>query len=281
MLHEDVFPRVRLRRGIPNAISSTAGYLILLGGFFFALSAAGIDLSRFTVLAGAFGVGIGFGLQNVVNNFVSGLILLYERPVQAGDVVQIADVFGTINRIGIRSSTVRTFDGAEVIVPNANLISEQVTNWTLSDRERRINIQVGVTYGADHDRVLEVLRSALEEARDVLSFPTPLVLFSGFGDSSLDFEVRFWTVNPEFSRVKSDVTGRIYAALAAAQIEIPFPQRDLHLRSMDPSVSQALTRSAPPEPPDAARTTEDPDPPRPSDPFEPAETDAASDPADE
>jgi len=243
-LKEEVFSRVHLHRGIPNAISATAGYVVLLGGFFIALMAAGIDLSRFTVLAGAFGVGIGFGLQNVVNNFVSGLILIYERPVQAGDTIQIGEVLGTINRIGIRSSTVRTFEGAEVIVPNANLISEQVVNWTLSDRERRIQIPVGVAYGSDHERVIEVLRAAMHDAPDVLASPEPEVLFHGLGDSSLDFECRFWTVQMWFLRVRSDVLGRIYTGLAEAGIEIPFPQRDLHLRSLDADAARSLPAAA-------------------------------------
>ncbi len=239
-LKEEVFSRIRFQRGIPNAISSTVAYVVLLGGFFIALSAAGIDLSRFSILAGAFGVGIGFGLQNVVNNFVSGLILIYERPVQAGDTVQIGDVLGTINRIGIRSSTIRTFEGAEVIVPNANLIAEEVVNWTLSDKERRIKIPVGVAYGSDHVRVLEVIRAALDEAPHVLAIPAPEVLFQGLGESSLDFEVRVWTAEIFYLRIQSDVLGRIYSALAQAGIEIPFPQRDLHLRSIDGDVARSL-----------------------------------------
>jgi small-conductance mechanosensitive channel len=240
-LKEEVFSRVHLQRGIPNAITSTAGYVVLLGGFFIALSAAGIDLSRFTILAGAFGVGIGFGLQNVVNNFVSGLILIYERPVQAGDIVQIGDVMGAINRIGIRSSTIRTFEGAEVIVPNANLISEEVVNWTLSDKERRLKIPVGVAYGSDHVRVIEVILAALHEVPHVLPVPAPEVLFRGLGDSSLDFEVRIWTAEIFYLRVESDVLGRIYSALAQAGIEIPFPQRDLHLRSIDADAARSLS----------------------------------------
>jgi len=239
-LQEDVFPRVRLRRGVPNAVSSTASYAILLGGFFLAISAAGIDFSRFTVLAGAFGVGIGFGLQNVVNNFVSGLILLYERPVQVGDLVQIDDLLGDITRIGIRSSTLRTVQGAEVILPNGSLISDRLINWTLSDPNRRLDIPVGVAYGSDHARVLEVLRQAVVGVPNVLADPSPLVLFRGFGDSSLNFELRCWTTSNRWFVVQSDVTGAIYAALAEAGIQIPFPQRDLHLKSLTPEVASAI-----------------------------------------
>ena len=132
-------------------------YAVLLLGFLLAISAAGVDLNKVSLLAGAFGVGIGFGLQNVVNNFVSGLILLYERPVQLGDMVEVGGTTGEVRRIGIRSSTIRTPQGAEVIVPNSNLISDRVVNWTLSDRRRRMDIKVGVAYGTDPERVLALL----------------------------------------------------------------------------------------------------------------------------
>jgi small-conductance mechanosensitive channel len=137
VLDEDVLPRLTLPRGVPAAISTGAHYLILVAGFLIAIGAAGLDPGKFTLLAGALGVGIGFGLQNVVNNFVSGLILLFERPVQTGDMIEVGPLQGEVKRIGIRSSTVRTFDGADVIVPNASLISERLVNWTFSDRARR------------------------------------------------------------------------------------------------------------------------------------------------
>ena len=148
LLDEEVYPRARLQRGMPYAISTLTRYVVLFLGFLLAIAATGIDLDRIALLAGALGVGIGFGLQNVVNNFVSGLILLFERPVQLGDTVQLGDLWGEVRRIGIRSSLVRTFDGAEVIVPNGDLISQQVTNWTLSDRNRRVEVKVGVAYGS-------------------------------------------------------------------------------------------------------------------------------------
>ncbi len=237
-LDEDVMPRLSLPRGVPYAVSYILHYGILLLGFVLAVAAAGFDLGRFALLAGALGVGIGFGLQNVVNNFISGLILLFERPVQVGDTIQVGELMGEVRRIGIRSSTVRTWQGAEVIVPNAGLISEQVVNWTLSDRERRIEVNVGVAYGTDPQRVLALLLEVAAKHPDLLSHPAPSALFQGFGESSLDFELRGWTGNAgEWMRIRSDLAVAINAALAEAGIEIPFPQRDLHVRSIAPKLA--------------------------------------------
>ena len=157
VLDEEVYTRVRMPKGQPYAISTLTHYAVLLIGFVLAVFALGVDVNRFTVLAGAFGVGIGFGLQTIVNNFVSGIILLTEQPVQVGDTVELEGVFGEVQRIGIRSSTVRTWQGAEVIVPNSQLVAEQVTNWTLSDDKRRLEIPVGVAYGTDPERVQAIL----------------------------------------------------------------------------------------------------------------------------
>jgi potassium efflux system protein len=229
-LEHDLFSRVELQRGVSAALLSLAHYTVLLVGFLLALGALGLDFTRITILAGAIGVGVGFGLQNVVNNFVSGLILLFERPIQVGDSVQMGQLLGEVRRIGIRSSTVRTFDGAEVIVPNASLVSDQVTNWTLSDRMRRIDLAVGVAYGSDPQEVVARLREAARASAGVLSEPAPQVLFVGFGDSSLDFQVRVWTARyEEWLQTRSELGIAILTALHDAGITIPFPQRDLHL----------------------------------------------------
>jgi potassium-dependent mechanosensitive channel len=234
VLSADVYPRVTLPRGVPATVSMLVNYTVLGLAFILAVAAAGIQLDRFALIVGALSVGIGFGLQNIINNFVSGLILAFERPVQAGDTVQLETVFGQISRIGVRSSTVRTFEGAEVIVPNANLISNEVTNWTLSDKRRRMEILVGVAYGTPPRKVLELLLNVAKSNPDVIDTPAPAALFLGFGDSSLDFSVRAWTDNFEsFLTIKSDLTVAIHDALYAAGMEIPFPQRDLHLRSVD------------------------------------------------
>jgi potassium efflux system protein len=248
LLNDDVLPRFSLGRGVANAIASSVQYAVLLLGFFLALGAAGVDFSRFALLAGAFGVGIGFGLQNVVNNFVSGLILLFERPIQVGDTVEVGGLLGEVKQIGIRASTVRTFQGAEVIVPNGNLISAEVINWTLSDHHRRVELPVGVAYGNRPARVIEVLEGVVSREPRVLRSPEPLVLFRGFGESSLDFEVRFWA--PDYTtslQLASDVASSIHDALGEAGIEIPFPQRDLHLKSVDGSAMGQLRRAGAPE----------------------------------
>lgn len=238
MLEEEVYQRVQMPRGLPNTVSMLVNYGILALGFFVAISIAGIDLSRFAIIAGALGVGIGFGLQNVVNNFVSGLILAFERPIQVGDTIEVGQLIGHVLRIGFRSSTVRTYDGAEVIVPNGNLISAEVVNWTLSDRTRRIDIPVGVAYGTDPQRVLDILHETARAHKDVRRDPEPSAIFRGFGESSLDFSVRVWINDfEELYKVASDVSVNICAALAKAGIEIPFPQRDLHLRSVAPGIS--------------------------------------------
>ena len=227
--------------GVPTAISKTVSYAVVLVGLWFAVLASGMDVTRFTVLVGTLGVGIGFGLQNVVNNFVSGLILLYERPVRLGDVVEVGKTTGEISRIGVRSSTVKTFQGAEVVVPNSNLVSNELVNWTLSDRARRIEIEVGVAYGSDPERVVKLLVEAARGHDGVLEFPPPSALFTGFGDSSLDFQLRCWTRRFDlWTVVASEVRIAVSRALEAAGIDIPFPQRDLHVVSVDPQAARAL-----------------------------------------
>jgi len=227
---------------MPYAVSALSHYCILLLGFLLAISALGVNTDRFALLAGAFGVGIGFGLQNVVNNFVSGLILLTERPVEVGDTVTIGQTFGLVQRIGIRSSTLRTWQGAEIIVPNAQLVSEEVTNWTHSDARRRMEIPIGVAYGTSPQRVIDILAAAAKTGSDILPEPEPTVLFMNYGDSALEFEVRAWTANfDNFQQVRSALMVVLSSALAEHGIEIPFPQRDLHIKTL-PSPSSAGTR---------------------------------------
>ena len=252
VLEQDVLPRVKLPRGVGATITMMVRYGVITLGMILAAAAAGFQLSQFAFVAGALGVGIGFGLQNVVNNFVSGLILAFERPIQVGDTVETGALIGTVRNIGIRSSVLRTFDGAEVIVPNGNLISAEVTNWTLSDRRRRMTVAVGVAYGTDPNRVLELLLEAADKHEKVDKTPKPYGLFLGFGDSSLDFEVRFWTSHyDDWLEIKSEVTVAVNDLLAAADVEIPFPQRDLHFRTMDEPFERGLRRQG-----DAPRSAE-------------------------
>jgi small-conductance mechanosensitive channel len=239
LLDEDVYSRTRVSRGAAYAISTVVRYAILLLGFFVAVGAMGLGMDRITVLLGAFGVGLGFGLQNIVNNFVSGLILIFERPVQVGDAVEVGSVKGKVKRIGIRSSTVRTFDGADVTLPNGNLLSEALTNWTQSDRVRRLEIAVGVAYGTDPDAVIEVLREAESRQEGLVEDPAPQVLFRGFGESSLDFVLRAWVEdNDQWAAIQSDLALAVNRGMKERDIEIPFPQRDLHLRSIAPELRQ-------------------------------------------
>lgn len=240
-LEEDVYPRINIARGVPYAISTMLHYVLLLLGFFLALGVIGFDMTKFTILAGAFGVGIGFGLQNIVNNFVSGLILLFERPVNVGDYVQIGTDEGDLKRIGLRASVLRTLQGSEVIVPNGELISGKVVNWTFSDQQRRIEINIGVAYGTDPKKVIEILTKVAEDNQEVMKTPSPRTIFVGFGDNSLDFQLRAWTDNYDnWIFIKSDLNIAVNDALNKAKISIPFPQRDLHLVSMGENIQKSL-----------------------------------------
>jgi small-conductance mechanosensitive channel len=230
VLDQDVLPHVALPRGVPAAISTGVHYAILAAGFLVAIGAAGVDLGKFSLLAGALGVGIGFGLQNVVNNFVSGLILLFERPVQVGDMIDVGGLQGEVKRIGIRSSTVRTGEGADVIVPNAALIADRVVNWTFSDRTRRVDLEVGVAYGSDPNKVTAILLEVARGHAEVLSLPEPVALFTRFAESALTFQLQVWCRFELAGRIKSELGIAMHDALRGAGIEIPLPQRDVHLR---------------------------------------------------
>jgi small-conductance mechanosensitive channel len=236
----------RMPTGVPIAIARTVGYVVVGLGFLAAVLASGMDVNRFTVILGTLSVGIGFGLQNVVNNFVSGLILLYERPIRVGDVIEVGTATGTVTHIGIRSSTIKTFQGAESVMPNSILVSNQLTNWTLSDRVRRIEIDVGVAYGSDVARVQEILLLAARGNPDVLSDPPPVALFTGTGDSALNFQLRFWTAQfDRFLAITSEVRAAVVKRLDEAGIAIPFPQRDLHVVSVDEPAARALRGGEP------------------------------------
>ncbi len=228
LLELDVFPRFQLERGVDYTLSTLMRYLILLLGFLFGLAAIGVDTTKFTIVAGALGVGIGFGLQNIVNNFVSGLILLFERPIKVGDLVQVGDQTGLLKQVGLRASVMRTTEGAEIIVPNGQLLSTQVTNWTLSDPLRRLHLDIGVAYGNKPREVMALLLEASTRCSDVLTDPKPNVLFVGLGESSLDFRVQVWTKRSQtYPVLQSDVLLHLYEALEAANIEIPYPHRSI------------------------------------------------------
>jgi len=238
ILGKEILPRLKLSSGLPNAIATITHYVLLVLIFLLALAAAGVELSKFTILTGALGVGLGFGLQNVVNNFVSGLILLFERPVRIGDLLEIGGVSGAVTKIGFRSSTLHAFDGSDLIIPNATLISQQVVNWTLTGTRRRVVLNIPVAYGNDPAQVRDLLCKTMAAHPEVLRSPVPMVLFHGFGNNALNFEIRFWAPRPEIlPELKSDVALNIAAALSEAGIEVPIPQ--VHIRTTDQKPAEA------------------------------------------
>jgi potassium efflux system protein len=215
------------------AYSTIIKYAVVLVGLAMAFDAIGIGWSSIQWLVAAVGLGLGFGLQEIFANFISGLIILFERPIRVGDTVSVGQVSGTVSRIRIRATWITAFDRKELIVPNKEFVTGQLINWTLSDAILRVSIPVGVAYGSDTDRVIEVLTQVARESRRVLRDPPPQALFLSFGDSSLSFELRVFVRNAEqLFPVRHDVHMGIDKAFREAGIEIAFPQRDLHLRSM-------------------------------------------------
>ena len=213
-LEEDFYPRIQMERGLSYAVSTMLHYTVLLAGFYVAASAAGIDMTKFNILVGAFGVGLGFGLQNIINNFVSGVILLFERPIKVGDVVQMSDASGVVDRIGIRASIIRTGSGSEIIVPNGKLISDQVVNWTLSNRQRGIELPVSVPCGTDPCRVIELLTRIASAHALVAAKPTPKALLAELGTDTLQFQLLAWTDHYEqWTQIRSDLAVAINAEL--------------------------------------------------------------------
>ena len=236
-LQEDVYPRVNLAPGLSYAASSLLNYIILAVGFVAGLGVLGVDFSKVSIMAGAFGVGIGFGLQGVVNNFVSGLILLFERPIHVGDIVEVGNLQGTVRRIGIRASVIHTVAGADIIVPNSQLVTDKLTNWALS-----FGLPVGVNYGADPKKVIELLEQIARTHPDVLTDPAPRALFMGYGESSIKFELRVWpTQFHQWGQVRSDLAVAVFDAVKAADgMSFPFPQREVRLlRDLAPDSAAA------------------------------------------
>jgi small-conductance mechanosensitive channel len=231
ILEKDVFTRVKAAKGIPGTVVLMLKIVLISGGFFLAAAASGMRLTNLSIVLGAFSVGIGFGLQNIFNNMVSGIILAFERPINVGDVVQVGELLGTVRSIGLRSSRVLSFDGAEVIVPNGNLISNEMINWTLSDSNRRMDLRVGVAYGTDPEKVLGIMEQIAGEHPRVGKKPAPKAYFIEFGDSSLNFRLLAWADLDNRLEVESEILVLINRKLAEAGIEIPFPQRDLHIKS--------------------------------------------------
>ncbi len=225
-------------------------FLVVLFGLF-ALRTANVPLTAFTVAGGAIAIGVGFGSQNVVNNFISGLILMAERPIRVGDIVDVDGTYGRIERIGARSTRIKTFDNIHIVVPNSSFLEKNVINWTLSDNIIRTSVDVGVAYGSPTREVDRLVRRVLNEHGRILAKPPPQLLFTDFGDNALHFRAYFWLQMRDMMdrrRVESDVRFRIDHLFREARIEIAFPQRDVHLDVRAPLPVRLLTEEAAPEP---------------------------------
>ena len=244
-LMDQVLARRRIELGVKVSIARLVHYVLLFIGFLLALLALGFEFTKLTIILSALGVGIGFGLQNVVNNFVSGLILLFERPIRVGDYIEFDGKWAEIKNIGLRATIVQTFDQADVIIPNGDLVANQVINWTLTNRRVRLTIPVGVAYGSDIALVMETLRESAKGNSKVAETPAPQVLYLNFGESALEFELRVWVLDADnWLVVSSELHQEIDRRFREANIEIAFPQRDLHLRSLDESIiSQPIKTS--------------------------------------
>jgi potassium-dependent mechanosensitive channel len=246
--------RLPIEKGARNALTTICGYSIMLTGLIVGCNAIGLSWQNIQWFAAAMTVGLGFGLQEIFANFVSGLILLFERPIRVGDVVTLGDVTGTVTRIRIRATTITDWDRKELIVPNKDFITGRLLNWTLSDHVNRLTIKVGVAYGTDTERVTNLLLDIARSHSEVMRDPAPSVTFEGFGDSTLDFSLQCYLCTlDDRSPTKHDLNTQIYERFAQAGIEIAFPQRDIHIRSMtvpqltfrtqsDEQPSQTVTR---------------------------------------
>ncbi len=227
--------------GVRIAVGTIIRYVVLVIGIIIFLQSAGINLSAITVLAGALGVGIGFGLQNITNNFVSGIIILFERPIKVGDRIEVGDVSGDVISISMRSTTIVTNDNISIIVPNSDFISSKVINWSHTDRNIRFNIPVSVSYNEDPQNIKKLLLEVVAENKGILNKPKPDVLFKGFGDSSLDFNLRVWTgeyINRP-NVLRSQIYYAVFEKFKEHGVEIPFPQRDLHIKNTEVKIQSS------------------------------------------
>ena len=224
--------RFHVESGIRYTMVRLTHYLIMIIGSIVAFQFVGIDLSGLAVIFGLLSVGIGFGLQNVTSNFVSGLILLFERPIKIGDRVTVGDLEGDVIAINMRATTIKSLNNIAIIVPNSEFVSSNVVNWSHGDPKIRLDIEVGVSYGSDLDTVLNALKEVALEHPEVLERPEPEVLLSGFGDSSWNMVLRAWVAHPKRHYVtRSEVNCAIVRKFRESGVEIPFPQRDLHVKS--------------------------------------------------
>jgi small-conductance mechanosensitive channel len=230
---EKIFPRYDLDIGVSQSMATIVRYVLIIIGLIIIFQTTGIDLSAIGLLVGALGVGIGFGLQSITNNFISGLIILFERPIKVGDRIELDDLAGNIIDISARATTIITNDNIVVIVPNSDFINSRVINWSHNNKQVRLNFPVGVSYNEDPEKIRKLLTEVAIANPGILSSPKPYILFEGFGDSSLNFLVMVWTSEyidrPKILR--SELYYEIFAKFKEHNVEIPFPQQDIHLKS--------------------------------------------------
>ncbi|MCP4105578.1 MAG: mechanosensitive ion channel [Desulfobacteraceae bacterium] len=215
--------------GVRESIKTISVYIIWLLGILISLNAVGVSSTSLTVGFGALGIGLGFGLQNIFNNFVSGIILLFERPIQVGDAVEVNGVWGEVKKINVRSTLVQTYSNASLIIPNSEFISNQVKNWSFKDPRVRRTITIRVAYGSDIKLVKDTLLEIADKVAEVYHYPNPSVIFTDFGESALIFKLRIWTHVDVCLSVETDVRFEIDRLFRERNIEIPFPQRDVHI----------------------------------------------------
>ncbi len=249
VLSEDLLPALSLPRGVGNSISSLSYYTVLFLGLLAALAAAGFHVGQLTIVFGALGVGIGFGLQDIVRNFVAGMILMFERPIQRGDTVEVAGMTGRVREIGLRATIVTTFEGADVVVPNGMLLADKLVNWTLSGTRRRINLDISTGYGADPQRTIELLVGIARTVDGISFSPAPAAIMTGLVPGALEFNLRAWTTEgTDWVTVRSALAVKVRDGLAEAGIAVPMPQRDLHLRSVSRDAAAELANLPPTAP---------------------------------
>lgn len=238
LLVDRILVRANIEVGVRASIGTITKFAILLIGTIVIIQSAGIDLTALTLLAGALGVGIGFGLQNITDNFISGIIILFEKPIKVGDRIEVGDVQGNVTSISFRATQVLTNDNISIIVPNSEFISSKVINWSHNDRNIRFRIPVGVSYNEDPEKVKRILLSVAKDNPNVLEMPESTVLFDAYGDSSLNFYLAVWTTtHTDKPRVlKSELYFEIFKRFKQEGVEIPFPQRDIHIRTQPVAV---------------------------------------------
>ena len=240
-----VLAKAEINIGLRESIGMITKFVIIIVGSIVIVQSAGIDLSALSLLAGALGVGIGFGLQNITNNLVSGIIILFENPIKVGDRIEVGEISGDVVNISVRATTILTNDNISIIVPNSEFISNTVINWSHNDRNIRLKIPVGVSYNEDPEKVRDLLLQVADDNENVLKDPEPIVFFEEFGDSSLNFTLLVWTstFTDKPKRLISEVNFSIFKAFKEHNIEIPFPQRDLHIKNQPVEIIEATSKS--------------------------------------